>query len=196
MEQRTGTDVPKKELILQATLDLIKEEGFEGVTIRKIAALANVNVALINYHFGSKDKLLNMIIHYLVSDLKHSFMVLDDDSIDPRERLKQFLIQYLNTFRQYPFIIRKLVDSEPLEFESHLEFITFLRLIGLQKVRQTIQELSGEDDPDTLTIMMSHILGAVFLPPLIEPLYETVTGDTFTDVESQVEILLNHYFAQ
>lgn len=196
MGQIIRTDLSKKDLILNATLDLIKDEGFEGVTIRKIAARANVNVALINYHFGSKDKLLNTVIHLLVSSIKHSFIILDDRTIESRERLKRFLIQYLNTFHQYPFIVRKLVDREPLQFESQFEFVNFLKSIGLQKVRQTIQELSGERDPQTLTIMMSHILGAVFLPFLIEPIYQTVTGETFTDVETQVELLLHRYFPQ
>lgn len=194
MGQISGTDLSKKDLILNAALDLIKDEGFEGVTIRKIAARANVNVALINYHFGSKDKLLNTVIQHLIASLKDSFIVLDNASISPRERLKQFLIQYVKTFHKYPFIVRKLVNQEAMEFENDKDFLNFLKFIGWQKFRQTIQELSGEEDPEVLKIMMSHILGAVFLPPLIEPLYRTITGETLYDVESQVELLLNRYF--
>ena len=44
--------------------------------------------------------------------------------------------------------------------------------------------------------MVSHLLGAIFLPTLIEPLYETVTGYPFSDIETQVEILLDRYFAK
>lgn len=62
MKKTQGHELKKKELILKVTLDLIKNEGFEGITIRKIASKANVNVALINYHFGSKNKLVNEII--------------------------------------------------------------------------------------------------------------------------------------
>lgn len=59
MKSGDGNDFSKKDLILQTTLELIKNEGIEQVTVRKIANRANVNAALINYHFGSKDKLLN-----------------------------------------------------------------------------------------------------------------------------------------
>lgn len=46
-----------KEKILDATLHLIKSEGIDSVTIRKIASEAGTNVALINYYFGSKENL-------------------------------------------------------------------------------------------------------------------------------------------
>ncbi|MFB6468576.1 TetR/AcrR family transcriptional regulator [Cytobacillus sp. Hz8] len=185
----------KKELILNTTLELIQQEGFEGVTIRKIAAMANVNVALINYHFGSKDRLINAAIQVLVSSFKETFAILDNDSIEPRKRLKSFLIQYIDSYREYPFIVRKLVNQEPLLFESQIDFVNFLRAMGLKKMRHTIEEITGEKDPDKLTIMMSHLLGAVFLPILIEPMYQKVTGYSFSDRETQVEILLERYFA-
>jgi AcrR family transcriptional regulator len=196
MEPIKETDLSKKDLIIKTTLNLIKEEGFEGVTCRKIASLANVNVALINYYFGSKDKLLNTVIQILIASFQDSFTILDDSALEPREQLKRFLIKYINTYRQYPFIGRKLVTEEPLEFESHKEFVNFLKSIGIQKMRQTIEELSGESDPKKLTIMVSHLLGAVFLPTLIEPLYETVTGYPFSNTETRIDLLLDRYFAK
>ena len=38
--------------------------------------------------------------------------------------------------------------------------------------------------------MTSHLLGTVFLPILIEPFYEMVTGHSFSDIEAQVDLLL------
>lgn len=189
-----GNDLSKKELIVKVTLDIIKHEGFKGVTIRKIALLANVNIALVNYYFGSKDHLLNEAIQVLIHSLKESFLILDNDKIQPRERLKRFLMQYVNIFDQYPFIVQKILSSEPFKFESPKKFVHFIKVIGLKKMQATIAELSGEHDPETVTIMTSQILGAVFLPPLIEPMYETVTGTPFADREEQIEILLNRYF--
>ncbi|MBM4762890.1 TetR/AcrR family transcriptional regulator [Bacillus sp. B15-48] len=187
-------DVSKRDLILNVTLKLMKKEGFDGVTVRKIASLAKVNVASINYHFGSKDKLLNEAIQILLNSLRESFAILDDASITPRERLKYFLIEYLKTNQQYPFIIRRLVMQEPAMFESQINFMNFIKVIGLKKVQKTIQELSGEQDSQILTVMMTHIMGALFLPTLIEPLYELVTDFSFPDVETRVEILLDRYF--
>jgi AcrR family transcriptional regulator len=47
-----------KERILRATVELIAEVGWGGVRTRAVAERAGVNVALVHYHFGSMDALL------------------------------------------------------------------------------------------------------------------------------------------
>jgi TetR/AcrR family transcriptional repressor of bet genes len=44
-----------RERILEACLEVLKSEGYAGVTVAKIAARAGENKALISYHFGSKQ---------------------------------------------------------------------------------------------------------------------------------------------
>lgn len=187
-------DCSTKDAIIKATLRLIEKEGFKEVTIRKIAKLADVNVALINYHFGSKDQLLNEVIRIFVDSLKDSFTIFDDLSLTPKERIKAFLLQYLRAFRQYPFIGRRIIQEDPVLFNSQMEYMEFLRAIGLKKFQKAIQEISGEQNPRKLTIMTAHLMGATFSPTLVEPLYEKVTGNTFDDIETQVDILIEQYF--
>ena len=50
-----------KERILETTERLLAEHGFETVTLRDITGVAEVNVAAVNYHFGSKEKLFEEI---------------------------------------------------------------------------------------------------------------------------------------
>ena len=45
--------------ILNVAERLFAEEGFDGTSVRDIAKNANVNVAMISYYFGSKEKLLD-----------------------------------------------------------------------------------------------------------------------------------------
>lgn len=47
----------RKRRILDAAEQLFAEHGYDGVTLRQIATLAEVDVALTNYHFGSKNGL-------------------------------------------------------------------------------------------------------------------------------------------
>lgn len=54
----TGT---RKRRILDAAELLFAEHGYDGVTLRKIASNADVDVALTNYHFGSKDGLFRAV---------------------------------------------------------------------------------------------------------------------------------------
>ncbi len=44
-----------RERILEACLEVLKSDGYAGVTIAKIAARAGENGALVSYHFGSKQ---------------------------------------------------------------------------------------------------------------------------------------------
>lgn len=51
-------DDDPRERILLAAQDVFLEQGFELATVREITLRAGVNVAAINYYFGSKDELL------------------------------------------------------------------------------------------------------------------------------------------
>ena len=62
----TGTAAPERarpgrpstgarERILEACLEVLKSDGYAGITIAKVAAQAGENKALVSYHFGSKQ---------------------------------------------------------------------------------------------------------------------------------------------
>ena len=51
----------RKKRILDASERLFAEHGYDGVTLRQIAKMADVDVALTHYHFGSKDGLFRAV---------------------------------------------------------------------------------------------------------------------------------------
>lgn len=51
----------RKTRILDAAERLFAEHGYDGVTLRRIATLADVDVALTSYHFGSKRDLFRAV---------------------------------------------------------------------------------------------------------------------------------------
>ncbi len=48
--------------IINVAEKLFAEKGFHGTSVRDISLEADVNVAMISYYFGSKDKLLEAIM--------------------------------------------------------------------------------------------------------------------------------------
>ncbi len=56
----------KKEHILTVAEQLFGDKGFDGTSVRDIAHGADVNLAMISYYFGSKEKLLEALIEYRV----------------------------------------------------------------------------------------------------------------------------------
>ena len=47
--------------ILEAAEELFMQHGFEGASMRLLTAKAGVNLAAVNYHFGSKDALIEAV---------------------------------------------------------------------------------------------------------------------------------------
>ncbi|MBW2282462.1 MAG: TetR/AcrR family transcriptional regulator, partial [Deltaproteobacteria bacterium] len=57
-KSRSGSGTPDtRERILEAALQAFAEKGFDGASTREIAGRAGVPLGLIQYHFGSKQKL-------------------------------------------------------------------------------------------------------------------------------------------
>jgi len=52
----------KKEHIITVAEKLFSEQDFDSVSVRDLAKEANVNVAMISYYFGSKEKLFEALI--------------------------------------------------------------------------------------------------------------------------------------
>jgi AcrR family transcriptional regulator len=50
-----------KERILTAAELLFAQRGFDGASLRQLTAAAGVNLAAVNYHFGSKDRLVEEV---------------------------------------------------------------------------------------------------------------------------------------
>ena len=52
-----------KEKILDTAEQLFAEHGYSATSMRQIIAAAEVNLAAIHYHFGSKEELLDAVVH-------------------------------------------------------------------------------------------------------------------------------------
>ena len=59
-----------KERILDITERLLAEHGVTGTSIRLITDAANVNVAAVNYHFGTKRDLVQAVINRRIAGLE------------------------------------------------------------------------------------------------------------------------------
>lgn len=60
---------------MEAAEALFAEKGFNGTSVRDIAEKAGINLAMISYYFGSKDKLLEALFVYRGEQTK---LVLED----------------------------------------------------------------------------------------------------------------------
>ena len=67
MRDMTIPESGSKRKLLDAAEVLFAEKGFEAVSVRDITQVAKTNVAAVNYHFGSRDGLLTLVMmRYMV----------------------------------------------------------------------------------------------------------------------------------
>ncbi len=81
-----------KEKILHAAMELITEgNGDQQITMRQIASRADVNLALVNYHYKSKENLLSQVVGTIMGDLIAQ-TTQDITGTDALTRLKDMLL--------------------------------------------------------------------------------------------------------
>lgn len=87
----------KREKILQAAEKLFVENGFEGTSVRDLAKEASVNLAMISYYFGSKEKLLGAIVEHKSVFFKSIIDEINqDDSLDAFQKLEKSVGLYVD----------------------------------------------------------------------------------------------------
>ncbi|UGB39651.1 TetR/AcrR family transcriptional regulator [Frateuria soli] len=85
-----------KERILAAAEVLFAQRGFDGASLRQLTAAAGVNLAAVNYHFGSKDKLVEEVFRRRLDTLNaHRLAALSKVAGDPDATLEDVLDAFI-----------------------------------------------------------------------------------------------------
>ena len=58
-----------KDRILGAAEELFAQFGFAGTSLRQVTSRADVNIAAVNYHFGSKENLVNEVFRRRMDEM-------------------------------------------------------------------------------------------------------------------------------
>ena len=61
-----------KEAIIQAAEQLFAAHGFAATSLRQVTATAGVNLAAVNYHFGSKAALIDIVLQRMLAPLSEA----------------------------------------------------------------------------------------------------------------------------
>jgi AcrR family transcriptional regulator len=71
-----------RDRLLDEAEKLFAQHGFDGVSVRDITKAAGVDVALANYHFGSKDKFFDAVFQRRAEAMNARRIVLLDDAVE------------------------------------------------------------------------------------------------------------------
>ena len=86
----------KQQLLLDTAERLFSQKGYDGTSVRDIAAEAGINTAMISYYFGSKEKLMESIFERKALNVKEKVdELIKDESIDAFEKMFILLDDYV-----------------------------------------------------------------------------------------------------
>lgn len=111
----------RRELLLEKAEALFAEHGFEGTSIRTLAKEADVNVAMVSYYFGSKEKLFEALVEYRASYLRDKLKSLNEQVTDPVRRLEELVKAYVSRFLSQPRFHRILYREVSLNQRPALQ---------------------------------------------------------------------------
>src|ERR1043165_6210838 len=83
--------------IIETAERLFSEHGFTGTSVRDIAQEANINLAMVSYYFGSKDKLLEAIFEHRSEKIRTTLEhLLNDKMMEPSEKIEKVIDAFVN----------------------------------------------------------------------------------------------------
>jgi AcrR family transcriptional regulator len=127
-------NTPETEIkIIEAAIGCIEKYGFREATVRRIAQEAGVNIAAINYHFHSKEQLMDRVMDITLENAFDWSHFASTEDAPPKVRLMAILSHIVEGALEYPEITRAhfitpLIerDRESIVFSRFLEFLECL----------------------------------------------------------------------
>lgn len=103
----------KKTHIINVAIELFSKNGFEGTSMRDLASSAEVNIAMINYYFGSKEKLFEAIVEGKSEKARKELEELAQDntlsSIEKMERVIEMQVDKVLQKRHFHKVLQNEV---------------------------------------------------------------------------------------
>ncbi len=176
--------------ILEVAETLFAEKGFDGTSIRDISKVAKINIAMVSYYFGSKERLLEALILYKTSGLKMQLEILLEENLEPVAKINKLIELYINRINCNRGIYR-ILHFELSSKKHVLDLDTFkeIKKVNLRSLELIINEgqAKGVFRKDVIIPLITPtILGTYFHFQMNKPFFEEL-------LDLKTEELYNNY---
>jgi AcrR family transcriptional regulator len=169
---KTNIDTTTEEKIKEAARVVFTSKGYAATKVRDIAAEANINLALVNYYFRSKEKLFELIMAETIQKLFAKIQpIINNESTTISEKLEAIAGAYIDLLIENPDLplffvseimsgsnkLPQMTDNGKMFLNSHFA----KQIIALQ--------LEGKIQFHPVNIMM-NMIGMIVFPFLSRPL--------------------------
>ncbi|MGA5423319.1 TetR/AcrR family transcriptional regulator [Streptomyces lavendulocolor] len=148
-----------RERLLEATVELVAERGYEATTLADIADRAGSARGLVSYYFPGKRQLLQSAVHRLMHLTLEAALEREPRSEDGRERLARAIDAILGLAVEQPLLMRTHMAGI-LQAEGFVQGPEQQRLAFL--LRDTVDRYGSRDVDADYPLLRALLMGAVF----------------------------------
>jgi AcrR family transcriptional regulator len=142
--------VEAEEALLNAATELLKSKSYKEISLRELAQLANQNVAMISYYFGSKEKLFVELITRKINAAQSPSAPSHNDSkqcLSASVRIKMLLKQLIGMHIDNPWLAGFLLHNV-LASESKIRKLFIDKVVknNAEVLSSAIKEMNDSSD--------------------------------------------------
>ena len=173
---------------------LFAEKGFNGTSVRDIAEKAHVNLAMISYYFGSKDKLLESLFDYRGEHIKLKLeSMVEDKTLGSFEKLDLLIDHYIEKIMNQQCFSRIMVREQVVNHTGiTAELITQMKKRNQEIISKLIHQgqKKGEFKRNIdIPLMMATLVGTAGHIIATQPYYREINNlQSMSDDEFQKHI--------
>jgi TetR/AcrR family transcriptional regulator len=165
-----------RERILEAAEELFGANGYDRISVRDIAEAADVNKALVFYHFNSKDELFETVLLKYFDDHYQALKGAWSMEGDVRERLHRVIdayVDFISTHHAWPRLVQQISSTQ------HKDYLPIVQQGLIPLVHWTeaaLADVADKTGPRSAYHLFETIAGAVLHhfthAPVLAPIWD------------------------
>ena len=157
----------KEEHIMMAAEKLFAANGYNGTSVRDIAAKAKVNVSMISYYFGSKENLMEELFKWRMEEgLNFAKNIVENNDLTEIEKIDAFIDNFVNRVQKlrdfYLLIHTQQVISQNKSIQNFLKESKINYIEIFQKIVESGLEKSIFIKRPSYHLLQCTISGTIF----------------------------------
>jgi AcrR family transcriptional regulator len=167
--------------IMEAAEKLFADKGFNGTSVRDIADAAGVNLAMISYYFGSKEKLMEAMFQHRTRFFKLQLeSMIQNKELEPMEKIELLIDQYIERLMNQQCFHRIMVREQMVNNNDFIaEQIHQIKRRNQELIKELIQEgqkkRAFKKNIDTPILMMT-LVGTISQLLTTQHYYKEING--------------------
>lgn len=158
----------RRELILDAALQVFSDKGFAGASMRDIARAAGVTEGLLYHYFEGREQLLQACCRERSWQAHLDRLLAEAAGVPLDEMLRRIVTEFLNTLYAHGPVARMLaveMQRNPELTAQHMAQIeaSHQTLVDFLRHRQSAGEIRADADPDLAAGLLMGSAYSVFL---------------------------------